>query len=186
MAKNAISTKLASLFSAQAKAAAEIRKDLDGIDAEIITAQNRLAEIARAPVSRDEIEARIDSFLLAQETEARTWFAPETFAAPDGSASGSGIATALAKPDSNLGALIILGFRSGIRENLVREALDAAKGNPLSVAERERETRRLNAEIADLEKVRERFAREAERHGITIPRSEFADPAALLAPDSEL
>ncbi|KPF47264.1 hypothetical protein [Rhizobium sp. AAP43] len=186
MVKASLSTKLASLFSAQAKAAAEIRRDLNQIEAEIISKKNRLSDVLAAPIPLSEVEVRVDSFLNAREVEARTWFYPSLIADPKGSVHGSDISKALAKSDSGIGALAILGFREIIRSHLVAEAVAAMKGEPLSEMERERETKTLEAEIADLERDRERFTREAEKHGIAIPRSEDADPAALLAPDHEL
>lgn len=186
MAKNSLSAKLTSLFSAQAKAAAEIRRDLNQIEAEIISKKNRLSDVLRAPVSRSDVEARVDRFLHSEEVSARTWFSPSSISAPNGSVGQSNISKALVKSEYSIGALTILGFREVIRSHLIDEAVAAMTGEPLPEMERERETKTLEAEIADLERDRERFTREAEKHGIAIPRSEDADPAALLAPDHEL
>lgn len=186
MAKASLSAKLTSLFSTQAQAAAEIRRDLDQIEAEIISKKNRLSDVLAAPIPRNEVEERVDSFLKAQEVEARTWFYPSLIADPAGSVYQSDISKALSKPGSGIGALAILGFRDAIRAHLVAEAVAAMKGEPLSEMDRERETKALTREIADLERLRERFTREAEKHGIAVPRSEHADPVALLAPDEEL
>lgn len=189
MAKTSnILAKLGAAFSAQAKASAELRADLDQLDAEIIAASNALAAVRAAPVDRAEIESRVDDFLLAAETDARGHFSPASISASDGSAASSGIAHAIAadKPHVALGALLILGFRDQIRASLVAEGTEAATGKALSEAERESEIARLSGEVAKLERIREKISREAEKHGLSVPRSVYADPAALLAPDSEL
>ncbi|MCZ7857069.1 hypothetical protein O9X81_10610 [Agrobacterium salinitolerans] len=189
MAKSSnILAKLGAAFSAQAKASAELRADLDQLDAEIIAVANVLSAVRAAPVDRSEIERRVDSFLLSAETDARGHFAPAAISAADGSAALSGIAHAIAadKPHTALGALLILGFRDQIRERLVAEGIEAATGKAMSEAEREAETARLSGELSKLERIREKISREAEKHGLSVPRSAYADPAALLAPDQEL
>ena len=189
MAKtNTILAKLGAAFSAQAKAAAELRADLDQLDAEIIAASNALAAVRAAPVDRAEIESRVDAFLMQAETDARGHFAPSAISEANGSVSGSGIAHAVAadKPHTALGALLILGFGDQIRARLIAEGTEAATGKALSEAERDSEIARLSGEVTKLERIRERISREAERHGLSVPRSSYADPAALLAPDSEL
>ncbi|RFB95576.1 hypothetical protein B5K11_11745 [Rhizobium leguminosarum bv. trifolii] len=184
--KVSITEKLSALFSAQAKAAAELRHDLNHIEMEVVTNQNRLGEVRRAPVELEEIERRVDAFLLEEEADARGSFVPSAISKPEGSARSSQIVDVLGRPRTALGALIILGFRDQLREALVKEAVDAAPAKPIGDAERERETKRLTAEIQKLELIREKIARLAEAQGISVPRSEHADPAALLAGDGEL
>ncbi len=187
MAKiSSISDKVAALFSAQAKAAAELRRDVDQLDLEIVILQNRLAEVHSAPVPRDEVERRIDAFLLSEETEARLAFVPEVIATPNGSAGRCGIGSVLASPRSAIGGLLLLGFRDQIRDCLIDEASTASPAKPLDEVTREREVTRITSELSKLERLRERIMREAEKAGIAMPRSEFADPAALLAADDQL
>lgn len=187
MAKiSTISEKISALFSAQAKAAAELRRDVDAIDLEIIALQNRLAEACAAPVPRDEIERRVDAFLLAEETEARLVFNPDLIATPDGSAGRCGIGAVLASPRAAIGGLVLLGFRDQIRSRLVEEATSASPAKPLDEVTREREITRITSDLSKLERLRERIIREAEKAGIAMPRSEFADPAALLAREEDL
>ncbi len=189
MAKTAnILAKLGAAFTAQAKAAAEFRSDLDQLGAEIIAASNALAVVRAAPVDSAEIERRVDAFLMQAETDSRSHFAPAAIAESNGSVAGSGIANAVAAdvPHVALGALLVLGFRDQIRERLIAEGTEAATGKALSEAERESEIARLSGEVAKLERIREKISREAERHGLSVARSSYADPAALLAPDSEL
>ncbi|MBX4858765.1 hypothetical protein HJA86_01980 [Rhizobium bangladeshense] len=184
--KVSITEKLSALFSAQAKAAAELRHDLDQIELEVVTHQNRLAEVRRAPVELEEIERRVDALLIEEEADARGSFIPSAISKPDGFARGSQIIDVLVRPRTTLGALIILGFRDQIREALIKEAADASPAKSMGDAEREREIKRLTGEIQKLELVREKISRLAEAQGVSVPRSEFADPAALLAGDGDL
>lgn len=180
--------KLGAAFTAQAKAAAELRADLDQLDSEIVAASNKLAAVRAAPVDLAEIEDRIDRFLIDAETDARSVFRPEVISAANGSAAGSGITSIVSASTGQaaLGALIVLGFRDQIRGRLIAEALEASPGKALSENERESEIARLSGELSKLERIREKISREAEKHGLAVHRSEYADPAALLAPDGEL
>lgn len=180
--------KLGAAFTAQAKAAAELRTDLDQLDAEIVATSNALATVRAAPVDRGAIEERVDRFLLEAETDARSFFSPGMISAANGSVASSGIATVVGSSTAHtaLGALVVLGFRDQIRGRLVAEALEASSGKALSEAERESEIARLSGELSKLERIREKISREAEKHGLSVHRSEYADPAALLAPDAEL
>ncbi|NTE55073.1 hypothetical protein G6M78_08265 [Agrobacterium tumefaciens] len=180
--------KLGAAFSAQAKAAAELRADLDQLSDKIVTVSNRLADVRAAPVDRTEIEERVDRFLLEAETDARSFFSPGMISSANGSVAGSGIASIVGSSTTHtaMGALIVLGFRDQIRDRLVAEALHATSGRAMSEPEREAEVARLSGELSKLERIREKISREAEKHGLAVHRSEYADPAALLAPDSEL
>jgi len=184
-AKVSIAEKLSALFSAQAKAAAELRRDLDQIDMEIVELQNRLADVRRAPVEPKEIERRVDAFLHEEEAEARGIFIPELMASPNGAVHGSQISDALGNNRTVLGALVILGFRDQMRGALIKEAVNAAPAKPMADAERDREVNRLTREIEKLELIREKINRLAEAQGVSVPRSEFADPAALLLLSSD-
>lgn len=189
MAKTSnILEKLGAAFSAQAKAAAELRADLDQLDSEIVTTSNALAAVRSAPVDRSTIEERVDRFLIEAESDARSYFSPGMIGAANGSVASSGIASIVAASSghASLGALVVLGFRDQIRGRLVAEGLEATSGKAMSEAERESEIARLSGELSKLERIREKISREAEKHGLSVHRSEYADPAALLAPDAEL
>lgn len=182
-----IGDRLAGMFSAQAKAAADIRRDLDQIGEDIIAAQNRLSDTRRRPATREEIEGRVVAELAASVVAFQDETNLSVLSDPNGGniiPPGGG-----SKPVFTKSATIGLAYLAnpdGITAALVDAAVAATPGEPISASEREREIGKLEAEIADLEKLRERFAREAERHGLRVNRSEFADPAALLADDTEL
>lgn len=180
--------KLGAAFTAQAKAAAELRADLDQLEAEIVATSNALATVRAAPVDRSTIEDRVDRFLLESESDARSYFSPGMIGAANGSVSSSGIASIVSASSghTSLGALIVLGFRDQIRGRLIAEALEASPGKAVSETERESEIARLSGELSKLERIREKISREAEKHGLAVHRSEYADPAALLAPDGDL
>ncbi|XUY27598.1 hypothetical protein RMR21_004355 [Agrobacterium sp. rho-8.1] len=188
MAKSTILDRVSAAFSAQAKASAALRSDLDQLDAEIIATSNQLASLRDAPVDRAEIEQRVDAFLLEAETNARLNVSFGSISLASGSVAASGIAAVVSssRTDIAFGGLIVLGFREQIRERIIAEAIEAAPGKPISFAEREDQTERLKVELSKLERIRESISREAEKHGLTVHRSEFADPAALLAPDGEV
>ncbi|WFR96874.1 hypothetical protein [Rhizobium tumorigenes] len=188
MKKPSLADKLSGLFSTKANIDAEIRADLEQIHIEIVAAQNKRAAVERAPLSVDEIEQRVDSLLANEEAAARNFYSPGNLATPGMHLDGCGLGAALHRRESNLGALCAIGFRSVIRAAMVADAVAEAAGvgKPLSSSERELETKRLTDEIATLELTREKIARQAEGSGIIVNRSEFADPRALLAVDSEL
>ncbi|MBO9195692.1 hypothetical protein J5277_16420 [Rhizobium sp. 16-449-1b] len=184
--KLSISDKLSALFTAQAKASSEFRRDISQLESELAAARNRLSDLRNAPVALPEIERRVDQFLLDEEAEARRDFAPSNISAHDGNAGSTYIADVLAKARTNIGALVILGFRDQIREALISEAGSSCIGDAISEDDRSAEIKRLIGEIQKLEKIREKINRLAEEQGVSVPRSEFADPAALLAKDKDL
>ncbi len=186
VSKLSITDKLSSLFSAQAKASSEFKRDLGQLDAELAAAQNRLSGVCSAPVAMQEVERRVDTFLLEEEAEARRDFAPSNISAHGGGASSTYISDVLSRAKTNIGALVILGFREQMREALIAEAAASCIGEPMGDDERQSEIKRLTGEIQKLEKIREKINRLAEEQGVSVPRSEFADPAALLAKDKDL
>ncbi|MFB9953421.1 hypothetical protein ACFFP0_31675 [Rhizobium puerariae] len=179
--------RLGSLFSEKARLEAELRADIDAVELELITAQNRLAEVRRAPVPRAVIEERVDRFLAHAEAQGRQDMVPAVFALADfAPAQTNHIESAFNSPRTGFATFIAIVGAGAVRDKLVEAAIAGAPGVPMSEEERDRETKRLTAEIDKLERIRERFARESESVGVPVPRSEFADPSVLLMPDEEL
>lgn len=194
-----IGERLAGLLFTQAKAASEIRGDLDRIGEEIIAAQNKLADVRSRPVTREETEERVAAALETAVADFYREISAATLAAPFGGeliplrhpthvATTAGVGLVHLDPTFSKSAALGLAYLSnpdGVTTALVSAATAAVPGEPISSGDRQRAIDKLEAEIAELEILRERFAREAERHGLQVPRSEFADPGALLMPDNE-
>jgi hypothetical protein len=192
-----IGERLAGLLFTQAKAASGIRTDLDRIGEEIIAAQNKLADTRSRPVTRAETEERIDGALKAAVADFYREISAAALAAPSAGdliplrhptqvATTTGVGLVILDPTFSKSAALGLAYLSNpeaVTTALVGAATAAVPGEPISSSDRAREIVKLEAEIAELEILRERFAREAERHGLQVPRSEFADPGALLMPD---
>lgn len=180
-----VADRLASLFSETAKIQTQLTTAVGEVDADLNAAKDRLAAIKSAPVDREEVGRRINAYAVSAAEEARDASGVIDFARlnyePARAHNLSGM-----DPRHIFGFQVLIGDLETIVEKLTDAALASFSVPPISMAQRERETKVLNAEIADLERMRERIARQAAAHGINIPRSEFADPAVLLAPDSEL
>ncbi|MBX5144964.1 hypothetical protein [Rhizobium lentis] len=182
---NSIADRLGSLFSETAKIQAQLTAATGEIEADLTAAKDRLASVSSAPVGREEVSRRIRAYAVDAAEEARHASGVIDFARLN---YAPAYAHDLSRMDPRhiFGFHVLVGDLEAIVEKLTDAALASFSAPPISSAERERETNALNAEIADLERMRERIARQAAAHGINIPRSEFADPAVLLAPDSEL
>jgi hypothetical protein len=180
-----LSTKVQSLLKTQARAAAELRHDINELEAEIVTAENKLAAARSAPVPADIISERVDRYLAACEADARASFSPASAALPDGRVDSINLG-AILNARNIVGGLVILGFGDTLRQRLIAEIAGSLKTPAMPEAERITEIKRLEDEIAHLHRVAERIRRDAERAGINIPVSDRADPAALLASDNDL
>jgi hypothetical protein len=180
-----VADRLTSLFSETAKIQTQLTTAIGEVEADLVAAKDRLAAVKAAPVDREEVSRRIRAVAVSAAEGARAASGLIDFARLNyNPAQGSDI-TSL-NPRHIFGIQVLTGDIEAIVGRLTDAAFASFSAPPISAAERERETNALDAEIANLERMRERIAREAAVHGINIARSEFADPAVLLAPDSEL
>ncbi|RFB87922.1 hypothetical protein B5K08_21835 [Rhizobium leguminosarum bv. trifolii] len=187
MSKNlkTVADRLSSLFSEGAKIKRELTIAITDVEAALVAAKDRLAMVQTAPVEREEVIRRIRGFAISAAEEARNASAVSSFSRVDFSpAHDSGLSSLNHR--HFFGFQVLIGDMETIVGKLTDAALAGRSASPISASERERETNALKTEIANLERMRERIARDAAAHGISIPRSELADPAVLLAPDSEL
>lgn len=183
MAKVTTIDKLASLFSAQRQAASALRKDIDAYEAEIVSLQNELEGVRNAPVDSATVARRVDVLLALAIADAEQAFSFSSITDAGHHSSSVFLSGQPLLRAAALGLAVMFGDKERIRAEMIAKL---STDGGLSDDERARETKRLQAAISQREQVLERIHREAEASGVAISRRPDADPAALLAPDSEL
>ncbi len=184
-------SKISDAFSRARAAISGVRKDVEAIRLQIAEKHLEKNEVENAPISPDEIEARVDWLLDGAEASAMggAWHAgwlSQPFA--KGSTFNLDDRVDGLFKRSPLGALSMFGFRAIIRTALIEEA---RAGMPVEArgytpAEREAAIAAIDAEVEALEILEERIIREAESEGVKIARREDANPAIFLRYDRDL
>jgi DNA repair exonuclease SbcCD ATPase subunit len=184
MAKSTTIDKLAALFSAHRKAANDLRADIDDIEGEIVSLQNELDRVLNAPVDAATIKERVEALIASSIASAEDALSLNALTWREYSDYRLFVRDSPLPRKATLGLIAILGDKDSIRDKLITYVAGGAQ-NGISDSEREREINRLEAALAERERVMERIHREAEVAGVTIPRRPNADPAALLMPDED-
>lgn len=184
-------SKITDAFSRARAAISGVRKDVENIRLQIAEKQLARNEVENAPISPEEIEARVDWILDTAESSATAgswhagWLSQPLEAGTKINIDDKVEALFERSP---LGTLSIFGFRSIIRAALIEEA---RAGMPIEAkcytpAEREAAIASIDAEVEALEILEERIIREAESEGVKIARREDANPAIFLRYDRDL
>lgn len=169
------------MFKPKNAAVREMRSDIETVRGKRIELIAERRTLDRAPVSRAEIETRVDRLMADREAEARAIFVPEGLTRQG----GAGFMTDANLPtieNSNLiGALILFGFGDAVRKSLIAEAVSASTGKSFSTAQREAERDRIAKDLAAQERIEEALIRSLEEAGISsVLRRPDADPALFL------
>lgn len=156
------------------------------INADLVDLRTRrldlLAEIEaleRAPLTKTEIEVRVDRALDLAADSAREGMIFGGLYSPNGGSFDFDFSPRV----SPLGVLCVLGQRETVKVVLVTEAMrEAAEqgGKPIGEVEREAELHRLRNDLRDTEMAEESVVRSGEDAGLRIARRSDADPAIFL------
>jgi hypothetical protein len=161
---------------------ADARQDIETLRSQLRDLATARAMLAKRPMVKDEIGARVEDFIAGEELRARDWVTFSALGAPV-TADSSAFTMKAAFAHHPIGALTLLGFGQQVREALVGEAVKSAHLEPISFEERQREYNRIDAETDTIGATIELIIRGAEDTGSTIDRDPYADPRHVLAKD---
>lgn len=166
--------------SALSAALATLRTDVADLRDRRNSILDRIAQVEAAPLTGDEIAARVDAVLDQAAAEARARLRFGSLSAPNGGAFEISDAAA----GNPLGLAVLFGQRDSVRAALLAEAKAAVRpGKAMSRAERDAELVKLRGELIDCERAEDSVIREAEDAGAVIARRHDADPAVFLLKD---
>lgn len=161
---------------------AAARQDIEVLRGQIRELQTARAELLARPMAKEEVLARVEDFIDAEELGARDWITLSALhAAPQTGSTPFSLKSAFSLHP--IGVLALLGFGEKMRDALVAEALDAAVSEPISFAQRQIELARLEDEAEAVSAAIELIIRGAEENGASIERDAGADPRHVLAKD---
>lgn len=179
MTKTKSNTKaLSGLFQGAAEKA---RQAVQDVRQQITETRRERDALATAPLTRDEVAARVDTWLDEQARRARLDLTAADFAHP-GRSAGRPFQIPVRGGDqrgADLGPVLAALFRDRIKDALL-DALPA-DDKAVAMADRPGKLAELDARVRELEAEEERLIEEAEAAGLEIARRPDASPEAILA-----
>jgi len=164
----------------------ELEESIRSLREEIASLKEDREHLALRPVAIEEANARADEFANHLKDEAGRNM---RFSVADLAAGPKFFSKYKVKPElfSNLALMFVAPQIADFLKARVQEHYASiASGAPITLEERQKAAARLDQRIMDAELAEESIIRVAERGGFPVLRRADANPAAILAADSEL
>ncbi|MDN3518315.1 hypothetical protein QWY84_11890 [Aquisalimonas lutea] len=156
------------------------RQAVQSVREQIQTTRRERERLAEAPLTKDEVAERVDSWLTEQASRARIDLLASDFAAP-GRREGNPFRLPVRRGDQSsvdVGPLMASLFRDQVREAILQELPE--DDGAVAMAERPGKLAELEKKIRELERHEENLIVEAEAAGVEIQRRPDASPDVIL------